>query len=70
MAASVFCTFINHSTTPLDIELAMNVYKTYVRSIYVLFPGGCEGASKLELLEKPYETTNMLKVNNKERHWL
>ena len=34
----------------------MNVCKTYVRSVYVLSPEECEGASKLVLLSKSYYT--------------
>ena len=34
----------------------MNVYKTFAHSVYVLFPGGCEGASKHKLLNKFYLT--------------
>ena len=36
-----------HTANPMDIELKINVYKTHVRSNYVLFPGGCEGTSDL-----------------------
>ena len=41
---------------PLGIESKMNVYKAYVRSIYILFLGGCKEASKLVLLNKSYKT--------------
>ena len=42
----------------------MNVYKTYVCSLQFLFPGGCEGASKLAN-ERILLSNNLLKVNNK-----
>ena len=32
----------------------MNVFKTYVRSNYILFTGGCEGASETLLLNKQH----------------
>ena len=34
----------------MDIEIKINIYKTYVRSVYVLFPGGAERM----LLNKSY----------------
>ena len=34
----------------------MKVFKTYERSVYVLSPEKCEGASKLVLLSKSYYT--------------
>ena len=36
------------------IELKINVYKTHVRSNFVLFPRKCEGTSELRLLNKSY----------------
>ena len=39
-----------HTAIFLGIELKMNVYETYVRSMYALFPWGYEGAAKLVLL--------------------
>ena len=38
-----------HRAFPLIMELKMNVYRTYVRSICVLFSGGYEEASKIVL---------------------
>ena len=40
----------------------MNVDQTYVHSIYVLFLGECEGASKLVLLSKSFQTTAWSKL--------
>ena len=51
-----------HTAIPLTIELKMNVYKTYVHSIHVLFPGVCEGVSKLGLLKQTLLNKNILKV--------
>ena len=45
-----------HAAIFSDIELKMNLYKTYTHSVYVLFPGRCEGASKQKLLNKFYLT--------------
>ena len=42
--------FVFHTVILLDIELKKNVCKAYVRSLYVLFPGGCEGVTKLVLM--------------------
>ena len=55
--------FYFYTAIPLDIELKMNVYNTYVCSIYVLFPGECQEASLcywVNLLNN-----NLLKVNKK-----
>ena len=49
-----------HIEIPLEIGCKFNIYETYVRSMYILFPGGCEEASKPVLLDN-----NMLKVNHK-----
>ena len=54
--------FYFHTAISLDIELKMNVDLTYVHSIYVLFPGECEGASKLVLLSKSFQTTAWSKL--------
>ena len=47
--------FYFHNGISLGIELKMYIYKTYLRSIYVLFRGGCEGTSK------PMLWTNLVK---------
>lgn len=39
---------------PLDIGHKRNVHKAYLRLIYAIFPGVCEGASKVALLKKYY----------------
>ena len=44
--------FYFDTTIPRDTELKMNVYKTYVYPIEVLFLGKCEGPSRLMLLNK------------------
>ena len=41
---------------PLNIELKINICKTYIRSVYIIFPRWCERASKLVLLNKTYWT--------------
>ena len=53
-----------HTPIPLDKELETNNYKTSVRSIYLLFPGGCEDASKHVLLRKSYLTITCSKSTN------
>lgn len=49
-----------HIKIPLEIGCKFNIYETYVRSMYILFPRGCEEASKPVLLDN-----NMFKVNHK-----
>lgn len=43
-----------HISIPLDIGHKRNVHKAYLRLIYAIFPGVCEGASKVALLKKYY----------------
>ena len=48
---------------------SINIHQTHARSVYVLFPGRCEGISKTKLLNKSYltirSTINTLKQNMK-----
>ena len=69
-AKNVF--FYFHIEIPLVMGDKLNVYKTYVCSIYVLFPGGCAEASKPVLWSKAYgiitcwkSTINALKQDEK-----
>ena len=54
--------FYFHTAISLDIELKMNFDLTYLHSIYVLFPGECEVASKHGLLKKSFQTTAWSKL--------
>ena len=55
--------FCFHAAIPLDTGIKKNVYKTYVRSVYALFPRGCDRASKFVLLNKSFQITTCSKEN-------